>query len=417
MSVANIVSRKTAMFLAQLLVLVGMNGSGIHAEDTFDCSFESQISDIAGQIGTDRLTALESRIGNLNRRYDVDAFFCLSESTITAALDDHVTDIAENFFASPPEGGERILVYLNTAERQMTFRVDGPAWNVWRDAVMPSLRQHMRGSLAADNWAEAIDRAILGLETDILRPMRSTSPEDDPPISRFSLNVTQYVLAHEMAHALIRELDIPVLANEEAMADSFATIWIASTKGENGPAIIMDRVKSWLMEDSEVSREDYDFRGEHLLDIRRAYQAACLLFGANPAGHLEHVEWLEFSQDDLDDCSDTAPDQARGWGRVLEQYLLADNEVSDKVTLVEADDVERSALDGLSGVLASAHSDLRRFDWPNPITLQIENCPGTAFWRRTSRTITLCVSYVHRFYRQGKGLEGDGTARFGNGKE
>ena len=190
------------------------------------------------------------------------------------------------------------------------------------------------------------------------------------------------------------------------MADSFATVWILKTKGENGPAIIMDRVKSWLIEDSEVSREDYDFKGEHLLDIRRAYQAACLLHGVNPADHLEHVEWIEFSQDDLDDCSDTALDQAHGWGRALEQYFLPEHKVSDNVTLVEADDIERSALDGLSGILVAAHSDLRRFDWPNPITLHIENCPGTAFWRRTSRTITLCVSYIHRFYRQGKVLKG-----------
>ncbi len=414
MSMIHAMRRKLVKFLAQSIILVGLNAGEIHADDGFDCNFDSQISDIAGQVSVKQLAALNSKASNLNKRYDVDAFFCLSESMITTSAHDHVNAIAEELFASPPQGRDRILVYLNTAKRKMIFRVDGPVWNIWHDAVMPTLHKHMLGPLAEDNWVEAIDGAILGLETDIFRPMRSTDPAGDAPISSFSLNVTQHVLAHEMAHALIRELEIPVLANEEAMADSFATIWIASTKGENAPAIVMDRVKSWLMEDSEVSREDYDFKGEHLLDIRRAYQAACLLYGANPANHLEHVEWLEFSQDDLDDCSDTAPDQAHGWGRVLEQYLLPEDEVSDNVTLVEADDIERSALDGLSSVLASAHSDMRRFDWPNPITLQIENCPGTAFWRRTSRTITLCVGYIHRFYRQGKVLENDNSAAFWN---
>ena len=45
-------------------------------------------------------------------------------------------------------------------------------------------------------------------------------------ISPFAAQVLQHVLYHELGHALIREFDLPVLANEEAMADSFATLWV-----------------------------------------------------------------------------------------------------------------------------------------------------------------------------------------------
>lgn len=213
MSVAYIMSRKIAMFLAQSLILVGMNAGEIYADEEFDCNFEIQISDIAGQINADELMVLDAKVGKLNMRYNVDTFFCLSESTLTTSVDDHVNDISENLFASLLYDRDGIFIYVNTTERRMTFRVEGSIWSIWRDAVMSSLRKHMLGPLAEDNWVEAIDRAILGLETDIFRPMRSTSPEDDAPISSFSLNVTQHVLAHEMAHALIREFEIPVLAN------------------------------------------------------------------------------------------------------------------------------------------------------------------------------------------------------------
>ena len=270
---------------------------------------------------------------------------------------------------------------------------------------MPSLRKSMRGPLAAGSWAEAFEAAAYGLEADIYMPMRSADPDDAAPVSAFSMNVARHVLAHEVAHALIREFRLPVLANEEAMADSFATSWILTTRKADGPAIVMDRVRSWLLEDSEVLREDYDFKGEHLLDIRRAYQAACLLYGSSPKDHLARVEWLGFSERDLRDCADTAPDQFRGWAAVLEQHALPEGEASGNVVLIVADDIEERTVRGLSGLVDAALSDLRRFDWPEPVSLHIENCPRTAWWSRSSRTVTLCASYVHRFWRQGKSLE------------
>jgi len=51
---------------------------------------------------------------------------------------------------------------------------------------------------------------------------------NNPDLSDFSKNVVTHVLYHELAHALIREFDLPVLTNEEAMADSFATIAVTT---------------------------------------------------------------------------------------------------------------------------------------------------------------------------------------------
>ncbi|MDE0524140.1 MAG: DUF4344 domain-containing metallopeptidase [Boseongicola sp.] len=400
-------SFKLAMLIAMSVALVGVTAAEVRAEADIDCELEGHMSDVSGQIGTDRLAELNARAGRLSRQYDVGTFFCLSDAEITTPLADHLHAVAESLFASRPGGEDRVLVYVNTARRQMSFHADGPVWNVWRDALMPSLRKSMRGPLAADSWAEAFEAAAIGLEADIYTPMRSADPDDAAPVSAFSMNVARHVLAHEMAHALIREFRLPVLANEEAMADSFATSWILTTRKADGPAIVMDRVRSWLLEDSEVLREDYDFKGEHLLDIRRAYQAACLLYGSSPKDHLARIEWLGFSERDLRDCADTAPDQFRGWAAVIEQHALPEGKASENVVLIVADDIEDRTVQGLSGLVDAALSDLRRFDWPEPVSLHIENCPRTAWWSRSSRTITLCVSYIHRFWRQGMRLEGN----------
>lgn len=111
MSVAYIMSRKIAMFLAQSLILVGMNAGEIYADEEFDCNFEIQISDIAGQINADELMVLDAKVGKLNMRYNVDTFFCLSESTLTTSVDDHVNDILEYLFASLLYDRDGIFIY------------------------------------------------------------------------------------------------------------------------------------------------------------------------------------------------------------------------------------------------------------------------------------------------------------------
>ena len=102
-------------------------------------------------------------------------------------------------------------------------------------------------------------------------------------ISDFAENVVTHVLLYELAHAIFRELDVPILSNEEAQADAFATFYVTQYLKDEAPDIILARANSWLFEDSEVSPQDYDHKGEHPLDVRRAYQTLCLFYGADPA--------------------------------------------------------------------------------------------------------------------------------------
>ena len=124
----------------------------------------------------------------------------------------------------------------------------------------------------------------------------------------FAVNVSRHVLLHEVGHALIREFDLPKLANEEDMADTFATLFILQAMRDDARAILKDRARSWLYEGAQVSPEDYDLEGEHELDTRRAFRTICLLYGADPAAFSDVLDWIGLSEDDADDCSDFTPD-------------------------------------------------------------------------------------------------------------
>lgn len=225
----------------------------------------------------------------------------------------------------------------------------------------------------------------------------------DTGLPVFAQNVTTHVVFHELAHALIREFRLPVISNEEVMADSFATIWITQQHTDKAAGIVIDRVRSWLYEDSQTDPASYDFKGEHELDIRRAYQAACLFYGADPATWKEDVAWLDFSEDDLSDCSDTAPDQVEGWNAILAPHIRPDGDPSSNVEVIYGEGPMAASMKA-TGVLEVIAMDLRKFDWPEKITLHFDHCDQGAFWSRSERTIMLCDDYVQRFVEQGRAV-------------
>lgn len=221
------------------------------------------------------------------------------------------------------------------------------------------------------------------------------------PISEFAQNVTLHVLLHELGHAVFREFGVPIVANEENMADSFATTEITQFMRDDAVAVVSDRARSWLIEDAEVDPSDYDFRGEHELDIRRAYQAICLLYGADPAEWREAVAWVGFSEDEQADCSDTAPDQTEGWSRVLEPHKLPSGKMSNSVSVVYDEGPMRDRII-VTGLMERVADVARTFDWPEPIVFRFGHCDSGASWSRDDRTVLLCDDYVARFMTQGE---------------
>lgn len=237
------------------------------------------------------------------------------------------------------------------------------------------------------------------LSTAVLLPQMASAEDKIPD---FATNVVTHVLLHELGHAIFRELDVPVLSNEEAQADAFATFFISQYLRDSAPNIIVSRAKSWLLEDSEVSSEDYDHKGEHPLDVRRAYQTLCLFYGSDPQEFSQYVQFAEFSEHDLADCSDTAPDQFEAWTKIVEELQLEGGGSTVEVIYGEGS-MTSAFMD--TGVLEMVAEIAATFPWKNGgITIHFDHCDSGAFWNRDSRTILLCDDYVARFIMQGSTL-------------
>ena len=67
-----------------------------------------------------------------------------------------------------------------------------------------------------------IDKAVEAIDKS--PRMKTMSPQAKRQLVEFIVGNTLFVMAHEMGHALINQMDMPVLGREEDAADSFAIV-------------------------------------------------------------------------------------------------------------------------------------------------------------------------------------------------
>jgi hypothetical protein len=225
------------------------------------------------------------------------------------------------------------------------------------------------------------------------------------PVSAFAADVTLHVVLHELGHAVIREFDLMVLGNEETMADAFATHLLTEHFPERAVGAISARVKSLMIEANEVPRDQWEVRGEHDNDARRAYQIAALALAADKEKYGGVAQIVGMSEKDISKARDYGADIHRAWRRTLSPLMMPAGKVS-KEARFHADDSTRAFVEAGKPSLASLiESALQRFDWHSQVTVDFVGGPGRAAWSRSKRTVTVNSEYLQRFIAQGAKAE------------
>lgn len=90
-----------------------------------------------------------------------------------------------------------------------------------------------------------------------------------------------FTIFHELGHALIGELDIPIAGREEDAADEFAVLMLNSFGKETQGCAVS--AASWFeLMSRRTSNADLPFWDEHSLDKQRFFDIFSLLYGADP---------------------------------------------------------------------------------------------------------------------------------------
>jgi len=140
-------------------------------------------------------------------------------------------------------------------------------------AYLPDQKGQELGVIVFPGWFLKLSDDLLRRE---LRGVRGMGPK------RTLRAATQFVVAHEIGHALVDRLDLPVTGKEEDAVDGFAAYMLTSDK-RFGPmvplaaAMLFDGLKT---EDRKLG--DGDFADEHSLPQQRTYQFVCWIYGSDP---------------------------------------------------------------------------------------------------------------------------------------
>ena len=300
-----------------------------------------------------------------------------------------------------PEVGEFLKdAYLNYADGQ---------------ALLTAVADHFK-----------VDEAVLAREVEKYRHCNCTHPGgenatrletdwDALKISKFASDVTLHVVLHEVGHALLREFDLPVLGNEETLADAFATHYLTTYLPERAVDVLSARTRSLMIEAGEVRREEWTVSGEHNCDARRAFQIAALAVAADPERYRPVAVAVGMSEDDIRSAADYGTEVHRSWRRTLAPLWMPKGMASNEARLAFDEDSLFGSKIRSSGIVEVLREAIRRFDWHSQVKIRFVEGEGGAGWNRSKRTITVHSEYVHRFVTQGqlvpaKGIDSGGTA-------
>lgn len=160
-----------------------------------------------------------------------------------------------------------------------------------------------------------------GRETQGPRALREKAVDQDV------IGLTNGVLFHELAHALVDMYDLPITGREEDAADQLSVLLLAEGD-EKHRTYAMSTVNAWagLSETAGGDDEPGSYADEHSLDAQRFYNWACWLYGSDTrtysyAVRTERNPGGPLPQDRAQRCPAEYRKIDHAWGTLLRPYL------------------------------------------------------------------------------------------------
>ncbi|GAD88331.1 hypothetical protein VHA01S_004_01040 [Vibrio halioticoli NBRC 102217] len=148
-------------------------------------------------------------------------------------------------------------------------------------------------------------------------------PADE--VNQGVLDTLMHTLLHEAGHALVADVEIPILGREEDAVDNLATI-IMLEYLEDGAQVAINAADMFSYE-SEEGSEYYDFGeyvGDHSFDLQRYFATLCLVYGSDPKAHADLLNEVEgdYLAEQKEMCEENYQNLSFNW----HQYLKEENE-------------------------------------------------------------------------------------------
>jgi hypothetical protein len=245
-----------------------------------------------------------------------------------------------------------------------------------------------------------IDEAVKAL--DSVPRLKKLSPQAKRQLVEFVVGNTLFVMAHELGHGLINEMNMPVLGREEDAADSFAIVTALNMRSRLSERVLIEAAKGLVLSSKRDKKQGnaLEFYDEHGLNLQRAYNVVCFMFGSDPEKYKTLAADTKLPEERQAACPYEWKNMAWSWEEMLKKHLRAADQ--PKVAIkVEYEENKKYAIQasilrqmGLLEAIAAHTAD--RYAWPKPFTIEARSCgEANATWK--TRTLTLCYELANEF--------------------
>jgi Putative metallopeptidase len=264
-----------------------------------------------------------------------------------------------------------------------------------------------------------IDAAALALR-DSNPQMKSLSPKYVQGLAEFVIGNMLFVLLHEMAHASITQMGLPVLGRMEDAADTYAALRLIRVGSDFSHRVLIEAAKGWFMADrrDQKTGDKVEFYDEHGLNQQRAFQIVCLMVGSDDEKFKDLAKETKLPEERQDSCAGDFSNAAYSWDLLLKPHRRAPDQPKTKIDVVygpaegrvaHAQQVASSIR--LLETVAEHASD--EYAWPAPFTLEMQSCGyPNARWDLATHKLIVCYELSTEFadlYRGYAGAGADGT--------
>ncbi len=128
-----------------------------------------------------------------------------------------------------------------------------------------------------------------------------------------------FALMHELGHAIIDVLELPIVGREEDAVDQLATILLLN-QGPTGDSLAFGAVGWFALNAPAKPLNDIAFADEHGLNQQRVYNIICWIYGRAPTRYREVVREGWLPEDRARGCQSEFLRLARNWERLLSPY-------------------------------------------------------------------------------------------------
>lgn len=148
--------------------------------------------------------------------------------------------------------------------------------------------------------------------------------KDRKKLTEAVLGATYFGVLHELGHALVDLLEIPVTGKEEDAVDQLAAV-VLIAGGSSGAKRALDGAESFLLQADEYSDiRSIPFWDEHSFEKQRYYEISCLAYGANPKAHGHLVGPKRLPRERAKTCPPEFARVKKAWGKLLAPHAKTD---------------------------------------------------------------------------------------------